>query len=345
MSEKYVEYNEERFYSMARMSILLILTVTSFLVSTSIFPKIQLVQLVLGVLMILSLLYHALITFMPESFVAIRKNMLLMMDFIILTFLINTLGKNGIYLLPLYTVIVMQSSVSYGLNYYISGALISTASLAYLAIESSYWKGQYDILVAFAITTLLVPLFYIKSLMRMDRKIGEAEEKIAYVDQLEEQIGVELKGVADREAYKNAMKDFIKKKETFTLLFISISQLVDNKEDDNINDKLLQGMVDKINSVLDEDDFFARLSHNEFVIISRRQRVFFRKYLQKIEDSIIFTHRVNGKNITIEPNIGVALYPEDAQNEMLLGKYADEAMNAAKEKQNIHHIFYRGLTS
>ncbi|WP_294951939.1 diguanylate cyclase [Sulfurovum sp.] len=346
MSESYIEYQEERFYSLIRMSVLLVLTFLSFLISSNIFPKIQLVQLVLGGLMILSLVYHAFITYMPGKFIMIRKNLLLLMDFVILTFLINVLGEQGIYLLPLYALIVMQSSVSYGLNYYVSGALMAVASLAYLAMMSPYWEGQYNVIVAFGITTLLVPLFYIKTLIRMDKKIGEAEEKIAYVDELEEQASVEFTGIKDRNAYKETIKGLIKKKEPFTLLFISLQQIVEGKEDDTISHTLLQTIIDEINKVLTEDDFFARLNDNEFVIISRKQRVFLRKYLQKLENVIVSTHRgVNGKSIHIEPNIGVTLYPEDGQNEMILGKCADDAMKAAKEKESVHHMFYRGLTS
>jgi len=344
MPESYIEYQEEHFYSMARMSVLGVLTVISFLISPDIFSKIQLVQLVLGGLMLLSLLYHTFITYMPESFISIRKNFLLFMDFVILTFLINVLGEHGIYLLPLYAIIVMQSSVSYGLNYYISGAVLATASLAYLATASFYWKEQYEVIVAFGITTLLVPLFYIKTLIRMDKKIDEAEEKIAYVDQLEEQMGIELDNVADRDAYQEEIKNMVKNKEVFTLLFISLQQHIEGREVEDVNDSLLQDIVNNINSALDEEDFFARLSDSEFVIISKRQRVFLRKYLQKLEETILSTHVLNGKNILVEPNIGVALYPEDAQNEMVLAKCADEAMQAVKEKKNIHHMFYRGLT-
>jgi len=345
MSEQHLEYREEHFYSMVRMSVLLVLTVLSFLISDSIVPKIQLIQLILGALMIVSLAYHALITYMPDSFVTVRKNILLLLDFTILTYSINLMGEHGVYLLPFYAIIVMQSSVSYGLNYYISGALIATASLAYLAMESPYWKTQYEVIVAFGITTLLVPLFHIKTLIRMDRKIGEAEEKIAYVDELEEKVGVELTGVEDREAYKEHLKELVKQKETFTLLFISLSQSADGKEEDHVNETLLQSVVDEINEVLDNDDIFARLSGHEFAIITKKSRAFLRNYLQKLENAIISTHRLSDKTVRIEPNIGVALYPEDGRNEMTIGKCADEAMNAVKEKQNVHYLFYRGITS
>lgn len=52
-----------------------------------------------------------------------------------------------------------------------------------------------------------------------------------------------------------------------------------------------------------------------------------------------------GRSVRIEPNIGVALYPEDRQTEMAIGKCADEAMHAVKGKQNVHHLFYRGIAS
>ncbi|BAF73358.1 GGDEF domain-containing protein [Sulfurovum sp. NBC37-1] len=343
--ESQLEYQEEHFYSMMRMSVLLVLTFLSFFISPNFIPKIQLLQLVLGTLMIISLAYHALITYMPDRFVIIRKNLLLLMDFFILTFFIDALGENGIYLLPLYAIIVMQSSVSYGLNYYVSGAVIAIASLAYLVTFSSYWKGQYDIIVAFGITTLLVPLFYIKTQLRLDKKLNEAEEKIAYVDQLEENINIELTGIENRDTYKNTLKELVKEKATFSLLFISLQQNFDGKKEENVNETLLQDIVDKINKILDQDDLFVRLSGSEFAIISKKPRAFLRKYLQKLENAIISTHKVNGRNVHIEPNIGIALYPEDGQNEMAIGKCADEAMHAVKEKQNIHHLFYRGNAS
>ena len=345
MSENYIEYNEERIYSISRMSILLLLTFLSFLVSSDYIPKIELVQLVLGGLMIVSLLYHAFITYRPDSFVHTRRNVLILFDFIILTFAINIMGENGIYLMPLYALIVMQSSVSYGLTYYISGALFAIAGLAYLVTSSPYWEVHYNVITAFGITTVLIPLFYMKTLIRIDKELDEVEEKIAVIDEVGDNISIPIVGVAERDAYKKEMKGLIKKKEPFTLLFISLEQISDGKEDVNIADLVLQEVVDKINKVLNEDDLFARLSGNEFVIISHKQRVFLRKYLQKLEDTIVSIHRINGKNVQIEPKIGITLYPEDGQNEMILGRNADEAMHAAKEKENVYHMFYRGHTS
>jgi len=345
MSDNYIEYQEERIYSFSRMSILLILTFLSFLVSSDYVPKIQHVQLVLGGLMIVSLLYHAFITYRPDSLVHIRRNVLVLFDFIILTFSINILGENGIYLMPLYALIVMQSSVSYGLNYYISGALFAIAGFAYLATVSPYWQLHYNIITAFGITTVLIPLFYIKTLIRLDKELDEVEEKIAVIDEVGDNISIPIVGVEDRDTYKKEIKGLIKKKEPFTLLFISLDQIFDGEEEDTIADMVLQKVVDQINSVLNEDDLFARLGGSEFVIITRKQRVFLRKYLQKLEDAIVSTHRVNDKNIHIAPNIGITLYPEDGQNEMILGKNADEAMHAVKEKQNVNYMFYRALKS
>ncbi len=345
MSENYIEYQEERIYSFSRVTILLVLTFLSFFISTDLVPNIQLVQLVLGGLMIIALLYHAFITYRPDDLIKLRRNILTLFDFIILTFTINTLGENGIYLMPLYALIVMQSSVSYGLQYYISGALFAIAGFAYLAISSPYWQDQYEVITAFGITTVLIPLFYIKTLIRLDRELEEVEEKIAVIDEVGDNISIPVVGVEERDAYKEEIKRLIKKKEPFTLLFISLQQIFEGKEADNIADMVLQEVVDEINKVVDEDDLFARLSGNEFAIVSRKQRVFLRKYLQKLETAIISTHRVNDRSIRIEPNIGITLYPEDGQNEMILGKNADEAMHAAKEKQNVHYMFYRALTS
>jgi len=345
MADNYIEYNEERIYSLSRMSSLLVLTFVSFLISSDYISKIQLVQLVLGALLIVSLLYHAFITYKPDAFIAGRRNILILFDFILLTFAINALGENGTYLMPIYALVVMQSSVSYGLNYYLSGSLFAIFGFIYLLTSSAYWQTQYHVIIAFAITTVLIPLFYIKTLLRIDKELGEVEGKIAVIDEVSDKISIPIVGVEERDAYKKEIKSLIKKKEPFTLLFISFEQISDGERDENVPDMVLQKVVDQINKVLSDEDLFARLSGSEFVIISRKQRVFLRKYLQKIEDAIISTHRVKDKNIQIEPNIGITLYPEDGQNEMILGKNADEAMHASKEKESIHYMFYRGLTS
>ena len=345
MADNYIEYNEERIYSLSRMSILLVLTFVSFLISSDYISKIQLVQLVLGALLIVSLLYHTFITYKPDAFIAGRRNILILFDFILLTFAINALGENGTYLMPIYALVVMQSSVSYGLNYYLSGSLFAIFGFIYLLTSSAYWQTQYHVIIAFGITTVLIPLFYIKTLLRIDKELGEVEGKIAVIDEVSDKISIPIVGVEERDAYKKEIKALIKKKEPFTLLFISFEQISDGERDENIPDTVLQKVVDQINKVLSDEDLFARLSGSEFVIISRKQRVFLRKYLQKIEDAIISTHRVKDKNVQIEPNIGITLYPEDGQNEMILGKNADEAMHASKEKESIHYMFYRGLTS
>jgi len=344
MSKNYIEYHEERIYSVSRMSLLLLLTFTSFLISASYVPKIQLVQLVFGGLMIVSLLYHAFITYQPDILVHTRKNILILFDFVILTFTIDLLGENGIYLMPLYALIVMQSSVSYGLRYYISGALFALGGFGYLLTFSSYWQTQYNVVVSFGITTLLIPLFYIKTLIRLDRELNEVGEKIAVIGE-KEKITVPIVGVAERESYKREMKKDLKQKKPFALLFISLEKRVAGKSDASIENEVMQTVVDEINRVLSEGDFFARLGGNEFVIISQKQRVFLRKYVQKLEDAIVSTHKINDKTVDIVPNIGITLYPEDGQNAMILGRNADEAMHTAKEKPNVHYIFYRDLAS
>jgi len=345
MSENYIEYHEERIYSISRMSLLLLLTFSSFLISANYVPKIQLVQLVFGGLMIVSLLYHAFITYKPDTLVHTRKNILILFDFVILTFTIDLLGENGIYLMPLYALIVMQSSVSYGLRYYISGALFALGGFGYLLTLSSYWQAQYNVVVSFGITTLLVPLFYIKTLLRLDRELNEVGEKIAVIGEKKVHHTVPIVGVAERETYKREMKKYLKKKVPFALLFISLEKREKGAKDDTIAERVIQSVVDEINAVLNEGDLFARLGGNEFVIISQKQRVFLRKYLQKLEDAIDSTHKFNGKTVHIEPSIGITLYPEDGESAMVLGKNADEAMHTAKEKPHLHYLFYRDLAS
>ncbi|RRS32339.1 MAG: hypothetical protein P794_01700 [Epsilonproteobacteria bacterium (ex Lamellibrachia satsuma)] len=338
-----MSYYKERMSAGTRLAVLFAFTFASFLISPEIFPDIKMVQLILGGLILVSLLYYAFIVYQPGLLVSLRKNVLLLSDMLILMFLIKILEQKGIYFLPVYVLIVAQSSINYGLRYFYSSSLICIASLGLLINYSDYWFKHYDIVIAFGVTALLVPLLSIKIMIRSNQEYADSsltEES----NNTSVQPKAQVAGVVDKEVYKHKIKEMIKKKKYFALLFISIQEIATSNEKDQMENELIQEVVNKIKKNLDTDDFFARLGGNEFVIINTRQRVFLRKYLKKLEDRIVDTYRINNRNIRIEPKIGIALYPEDGQNEMILGKCADEAMREA-QKSNVNHMFYRGIKS
>jgi diguanylate cyclase (GGDEF)-like protein len=345
MQTQNIYYNEEIVYTGTKLILLFILTLFSFVISTDMIPKILLVRLVLGGLILLSVSHYAFIRYRPDTLVSLRKNVSISLDLLTLTLLISIFEKYGLFLLPFYVLIVMQSGLGFGKKYIYTSIVAAAISWALLLIFSPYWYANYDIIIAFAITTLLVSLFSLRFIEGVDETHDEATETVTAT---EPSIRHEfLAGIADRTMYKEMFRDTLKKKETFSLLFISLDnfQAITDKHGSQIAYTVLEEAAKRLNKSMDKDDFLARLGNNEFVIISKRQRVFLRKFLKKLEDNTIGAYHIDGINTHIELSIGVSLYPENGKSAMILSKCADDAMRSAKENPNAHHMFYEGTKS
>ncbi len=345
MQTQNIYYSEEIVYTGTKLIVLFILTLLSFFVSTDVLPKIILIRLVLGILTFLSVSYYAFIRYQPNMFVDLRKNVSISLDLLALTLLMAIFEKYGLFLLPLYVLIVMQSGLGFGKKYIYTSIVVTAIAWGILLIYSPYWYINYNIIIAFGITMILVSLFSLRFIGGVDEMYDEATE---VVTNAEPNVRHEfLASIADRAMYKEILQNTLKEKESFNLLFIEFNNFesINDKHGSQIAYAVLEEVAKRLNTSIDKDDYLARLGGNEFVIISKRQRVFLRKFIQKLEEHTIGAYHVDGINTYIEINIGISLYPEDGQTEMIISKCADEAMHAAKENPKVHHLFYGSIKS
>ena len=239
----------------------------------------------------------------------------------------------------------MQSGLGFGKKYIYTSIVVTAIAWGILLIYSPYWYINYNIIIAFAITMILVSLFSLRFIGGVDEMYDEATE---VVTNAEPNVRHEfLASIADRAMYKEILQNTLKEKESFNLLFIEFNNFesINDKHGSQIAYAVLEEVAKRLNTSIDKDDYLARLGGNEFVIISKRQRVFLRKFIQKLEEHTIGAYHVDGINTYIEINIGISLYPEDGQTEMIISKCADEAMHAAKENPKVHHLFYGSIKS
>ncbi len=335
-----VYYQKEKKHTRNRLMILSVITFLSFGISSEIIPQILLVRLVLGVLVFISMLHYSFITYQAEKFIPYRKNILIFLDLFTLTLLIYAFEQYGLFLFPIYILLVLQNALCFGKEYLYTTMLSAVISWVFLSIYSPYWHLHYDIIITYAMTTLLVALLFWKVIAGEEEEIDGFKEILDTVKENDENYDT-LKDIANRTMYKEVIKKRLKEKESFTLLFINLHK--NDAHDDHIRRGVLREVANRLIISIDKDDFLAQLGDDEFVIITTRQRVFLRKFLKKIEDNVIGYHHINDINTRIELSIGVSLYPEDGQTEMIISKCADEAMRAARENPNLHHMFYGGI--
>ncbi len=340
MQTRNIDYQEERVYAGTRLIILFIFTLSSFIISTDIIPRIPLVRLVLGGMILLSIAYNTFIAYKPDLLVPLRKNVLIFVDLLALTLFILIFEKHGVYLFALYVLIVMQSSLYFGARYAYTSLVSATAAWVLLYLYSPYWHTRYDIIIAFAITAFLTTLFSI-------RFIGTAEETErvlteAVIEEQSDEKNIFLASMPNREKYKEVIQDAVNRKETFSLLFISLDkfQLLMDKHGVKTAEKIMEEAARRLKNSVNEDDFIARLGGGEFVIISKQKRTFLKKYLKKLEESTMGACKVGGINALIKINIGVSFYPESGQTVLLIGKCANDALRAAKENNSVNHMIY-----
>jgi diguanylate cyclase (GGDEF)-like protein len=342
-----IYYQEEKKHASSRLTALIIITFFSFIfyeqASGDTVAKILLVSLLLGGLTIVSMLHYYIVISKPNTLVVYRKNLLIFLDLIILTFFIILFEKEGLFLLPLYILIVMRSGLSFGIEYFYSSIVLAGISWVLLLIYSPYWKEHNDIIATFAMTTLLIPLFYLKFITRVHQKNDELSD-ILTTTEYDANYDA-LTSIPNRKMYKEEIYQSLKEREFFALLFIDLNKFkaINDNYGHHIGDSVLQEVSKRLSMAIDNDDFLARLGGDEFVIITKRKKVFLKKFIERIEQNVIGKHITEGVTVPIELSIGISMYPDDSRDEMMLSKYADDAMYVAKKKKNTYHQFYAEL--
>ncbi len=349
MLSENIYYQEERRHASERFIVLVVLTLVAFVLSGQsngeVAEKSILVGFVLLVVDLFSLAHYYFIANFPNRLVEIRKHTILLMDVALLTFFVLMFDKNGIFLLPLYTVIVMRAGLDFGVQFFYTSLFLTAVSWFVLYVYSPYWQNHTDILAAFAIAIVLMPLFYLKYIIAINEENTEIGQGL--VETAPEETYDKLTGVATRKEFKDRMVELLHEKKPFTLLFLDVDKLqaINDTHGKHIGDELLKEVARRLNEQMDEEDFLARLGGDDFALITTREQIYFEKFLAKLERSVIGRHKIGSIIVPLELNIGISRYPDDAENAMMLSKYADEAIKAAQKDSKRYHYFHHEIST
>ncbi len=190
-------------------------------------------------------------------------------------------------------------------------------------------------------------------------KIGAIESFIAIYTNLEEIIEMEEK--ADFLAYHDSLThlpnrahfereithifDLAKSNhEKIAVLFIDLDRfkVINDTLGHHIGDEMLIYLAKRIKNILREDDLFARIGGDEFVIIldPLKEKVNAAMMAEKILAVIREPIQVHNYHLNTTASIGIALYPDDGSEKTEIIKHADSAMYHAKEKGKDRYEFY-----
>ncbi len=110
-----------------------------------------------------------------------------------------------------------------------------------------------------------------------------------------------------------------------------------------VGDQLLQGVAERLQACLRAKDMVARMGGDEFLIllsaVAHRDEV--PLVAQRILDQLQASWLLEGEEFRCPGSIGIALFPDDGEDEGTLLKHADIAMYQAKETGGNTYVLYQ----
>ncbi len=173
------------------------------------------------------------------------------------------------------------------------------------------------------------------------RETEERIRELAYSDA--------LTGLASRAYFHRHLEDSIRaahrREERFALLYLDLDAFKDVNDSlgHDVGDELLKTVAERLQSVLRETDFVARLSGDEFCILIDRVDDQYdaadvaRRGLEALNQPV----ELSGQILRPRASIGIAYFPADGEDAPSLLKAADSAMYAAKEEGKHRYAFYQ----
>ncbi|MFW6016953.1 MAG: putative bifunctional diguanylate cyclase/phosphodiesterase [bacterium] len=253
---------------------------------------------------------------------------------------VNTISLRGIivHLQIIISVFLVVETVNWG--YIISGLLNIFAII--FALMGLFQQGEISNFVG--ITSYILSLILIIILQRYRKRLyNQFELFLEQKRELEHMVFYDcLTDIPNRKKVIDLLNSLISRsssvKNKFTLVFIDI----DNFKKINdflgyyVGDCVLQMIVNRINSLIHEDDILGRMGGDEFALIIPRDlcKEKINEYLEELKNIFSEGFTYENKDIYLKASFGVTIYPRDGNSSEELLKSADIAMYNAKSNSN-----------
>ncbi len=163
-----------------------------------------------------------------------------------------------------------------------------------------------------------------------------------------------LTQLPNRESFNQQLKHAIylakSDKQHLALLSIDLDRfkIINDTMGHNIGDELIKEVALGLKNILKESDILARPGGDEFLVLLENIRSENEAAQLAANIAELFQHsfEIHGHTIHTSASIGIAIFPEDAEDQTTLMKAADSAMHQAKNKgKNSFEFFTSELSS
>ena len=182
-----------------------------------------------------------------------------------------------------------------------------------------------------------------------ERKKTEAELKQAMEMSYHQANHDMLTGLANRASFNDRLKEalaYARRDEHLVaihMLDLDRFKSINDTLGHHIGDLLLQEVARRIKSHVRATDLAARLGGDEFVVIQTHLAAPAAAAVlaEKLVEELGRTYVLEGQEVHSDASIGIAIYPNDAEDPAELVKHADLAMYEAKHHGRFNYQFYR----
>lgn len=158
----------------------------------------------------------------------------------------------------------------------------------------------------------------------------------------------QLTNLPNRNSFKDLLDGLIDASENnaskHAVFFIDLDRFKQINETlgTEIGDFILTEVSNRINTIVNEQDLFARYGGDEFLLTKtnlghQKEAAQFAKEMLKLLNKPFY---INGNEIYITSSIGISLYPQDGEDVERLIHKADKAMYFAKQNGQNQYAFY-----
>jgi diguanylate cyclase (GGDEF)-like protein len=156
-----------------------------------------------------------------------------------------------------------------------------------------------------------------------------------------------LTGLANRQLFDDRLRQALayakRNGRMLAVLYLDVDRFkaVNDSLGHAVGDKLLQGVAERLRSIVRAQDTVARLSGDEFAMVLTELGVPEHGELvaAKLLHLLRQTHLIEAHEINVSASIGIAVFPNDADTAVALVRAADDAVYHAKQFRNTYQRY------
>lgn len=142
----------------------------------------------------------------------------------------------------------------------------------------------------------------------------------------------------------DAVDDASRKKEHFAMLFIDLDRFknINDSLGHQLGDRLLRKVASRLQSLIPDQHFLARMGGDEFVVLMRNinQKKEIEALADKINSAVRKPFNIDSYQLRTSCSIGISLCPDDSSQSHILWRYADTAMYQIKNRGGDGYQFF-----